>query len=90
MRAIRGWPKSSFDCVAIMGNWFGYFSNKQDNEKVLYTRRQGCCGPAASSCSTSPTARTCPENFDRRSWEWIDEHHFVCRERSISAQMANG
>ena len=25
------------------------------------------------------------ENFERRSWEWIDEHHFVCRERSISA-----
>ena len=24
------------------------------------------------------------ENFDKRSWEWIDEHHFVCRERSIS------
>jgi D-alanine-D-alanine ligase len=24
------------------------------------------------------------ENFERRSWEWIDEHHFVCRERSIS------
>ena len=25
------------------------------------------------------------DNFDRRSWEWIDEHHFVCRERSLSA-----
>ena len=24
------------------------------------------------------------EHFDRRSWEWIDEHHFVCRERSLS------
>ena len=24
------------------------------------------------------------ENFDKRSWEWIDEHHFVCRERTIS------
>ena len=28
-------PESSFDCVAIMGNSFGYFSNKQDDEKVL-------------------------------------------------------
>ncbi|MEZ5856967.1 MAG: methyltransferase domain-containing protein [Hyphomicrobiaceae bacterium] len=29
--------ESSFDCVAIMGNSFGYFSNKQDDEKVLTT-----------------------------------------------------
>jgi len=28
-------PETSFDCVAIMGNSFGYFSNKQDDEKVL-------------------------------------------------------
>ncbi len=26
---------NSFDCIAIMGNSFGYFSNKQDDEKVL-------------------------------------------------------
>jgi D-alanine-D-alanine ligase len=25
------------------------------------------------------------DHFERRSWEWIDEHHFVCRERSLSA-----
>jgi D-alanine-D-alanine ligase len=24
------------------------------------------------------------DHFERRSWEWIDEHHFVCRERSLS------
>ena len=29
--------ENSFDCVAIMGNSFGYFSNKQDDEKVLAT-----------------------------------------------------
>jgi D-alanine-D-alanine ligase len=28
-------PENSFDCVAIMGNSFGYFSNKKDDEKVL-------------------------------------------------------
>lgn len=33
-------PESSFDCVAIMGNSFGYFSNKQDDEKVLTADRQ--------------------------------------------------
>jgi D-alanine-D-alanine ligase len=29
--------ESTFDCVAIMGNSFGYFSNKKDDEKVLAT-----------------------------------------------------
>ncbi|MEK7114186.1 MAG: Mur ligase family protein, partial [Patescibacteria group bacterium] len=24
-------------------------------------------------------------NFERRSWEWIDRQHFVCRERMLSA-----
>ena len=28
-------PEASFDCVAIMGNSFGYFSNQHDDEKVL-------------------------------------------------------
>ena len=30
-------PEASFDCITIMGNSFGYFSNKQDDEKVLTT-----------------------------------------------------
>ncbi|ELR02658.1 hypothetical protein GMDG_08834, partial [Pseudogymnoascus destructans 20631-21] len=29
--------ETSFDCVAIMGNSFGYFSNKTDDERVLTT-----------------------------------------------------
>ena len=24
------------------------------------------------------------EHFERRSWEWIDGNHFVCRERSLA------
>ena len=29
------------------------------------------------------------DHFERRSWEWIDEHHFVCRERSLVGRPAN-
>jgi D-alanine-D-alanine ligase len=76
--------ESSFDCVAIMGNSFGYFSNKQDDEKVLNTVGK-LLRPSGQIVLDITDGAHMAEHFDRRSWEWIDEHHFVCRERSISA-----
>ncbi len=76
--------ENSFDCVAIMGNSFGYFSNKQDDEKVLYSVGK-LLRPSGQLVLDITDGAHMSENFDRRSWEWIDEHHFVCRERSISA-----
>ncbi len=76
--------ESTFDCVAIMGNSFGYFSNKQDDEKVLAT--VGKLLRASGQIVLDITdGAFMADNFDRRSWEWIDEHHFVCRERSLAA-----
>jgi D-alanine-D-alanine ligase len=77
-------PESSFDCVAIMGNSFGYFSNKQDDEKVLATVGK-MLRPSGQIVLDITDGAYMAEHFERRSWEWIDEHHFVCRERSISA-----
>jgi D-alanine-D-alanine ligase len=77
-------PESSFDCVAIMGNSFGYFSNKQDDEKVLNTVGK-LLRPSGQLVLDITDGAHMAEHFERRSWEWIDEHHFVCRERSISA-----
>ncbi len=76
-------PENSFDCVAIMGNSFGYFSNKQDDEKVLATVGRILRASGQLVLDITDGAYMA-EHFDRRSWEWIDEHHFVCRERSIS------
>ena len=76
-------PESSIDCVAIMGNSFGYFSNKQDDEKVL-TAVGKILRPSGQLVLDITDGGHMHENFDKRSWEWIDEHHFVCRERSIS------
>ncbi len=76
-------PESSFDCVAIMGNSFGYFSNKTDDEKVLTTVGK-ILRPTGQLVLDITDGAYMAEHFDRRSWEWIDEHHFVCRERSIS------
>ena len=76
-------PESSIDCVAIMGNSFGYFSNKQDDEKVL-TAVGKILRPSGQLVLDITDGGHMHENFEKRSWEWIDEHHFVCRERSIS------
>lgn len=77
-------PDGTFDCVCVMGNSFGYFSNKQDDEKVLRAigkvLRQS--GTLVLDLADGEWLRT---HHEPRSWEWIDEHHFVCRERSIAA-----
>ena len=78
-------PENSFDCVAIMGNSFGYFSNQQDDEKVL-TAVGKILRPTGQLVLDITDGAYMAEHFDRRSWEWIDEHHFVCRERSISKE----
>lgn len=78
-------PDNSVDCVAIMGNSFGYFSNKQDDEKVLAAVGK-ILRPTGQLVLDITDGAHMAEHFDRRSWEWIDEHHFVCRERSISKE----
>jgi D-alanine-D-alanine ligase len=77
-------PENTFDCVAIMGNSFGYFSNKQDDEKVLTTVGK-ILRPSGQLVLDITDGAYMADHFERRSWEWIDEHHFVCRERSLSA-----
>jgi D-alanine-D-alanine ligase len=76
--------ESTFDCVAIMGNSFGYFSNKSDDEKVLNTVGK-ILRPSGQLVLDITDGAYMADNFERRSWEWIDEHHLVCRERSLSA-----
>ncbi|MGQ0672892.1 MAG: methyltransferase domain-containing protein [Hyphomicrobium sp.] len=77
-------PEATFDCVAIMGNSFGYFSNKLDDEKVLATVGK-ILRPSGQIVLDITDGAYMADNFERRSWEWIDEHHFVCRERSLAA-----
>lgn len=77
-------PETSFDCVTIMGNSFGYFSNKTDDEKVLASVGK-LLRPSGQLVLDITDGAYMADHFERRSWEWIDEHHFVCRERSLSA-----
>lgn len=77
-------PADSFHCVAILGNSFGYFEREEDDRAVLEAvkrvLRSG--GTLAMDLVDGDWMRT---HFEPRSWEWIDQNHLVCRERSLSA-----
>ena len=80
-------PESSFDCAIVMGNSFGYFDREEDDLAVLASIKRAlrAHGKLVLDLMDGDWMRT---HFERRSWEWIDEHQFVCRERSLSADGA--
>ena len=77
-------PDASFDLVAVMGNSFGYFHDSNDDRELVRNARQILKpgGILAIDVSDGDWTR---QNFEPRSWEWIDRNLFVCRERSLSA-----
>jgi D-alanine-D-alanine ligase len=76
-------PESSFDCVILMGNSFGYFDREEDDVVVIEAVKRvlRSNGTIALDLTDGEWLR---KNFERRSWEWIDQNHFVCRERSLT------
>jgi D-alanine-D-alanine ligase len=82
--ALRDGP---FDAVLVMGNSFGYFDREEDDLAVLSSikRVMRTSGTLVIDITDGTWMR---ENFEPRSWEWIDENHFVCRERSLSTDKA--
>ena len=73
----------NFHCVAILGNSFGYFEREEDDRRVLDSviRSLGPHGTLVMDLADGDWMRT---HFEPRSWEWIDQNHMVCRERSLS------
>ena len=80
-------PESSFDCVAMMGNSFGYFDNVEDDVTVLerVKRVLRSSGTLVMDLADGEWIKT---HYERRSWEWIDQSQLVCRERSLSGDGA--
>jgi D-alanine-D-alanine ligase len=74
----------AFDCIAVMGNSFGYFDSQEDDAGVLEAIKR-VARPGATLVMDLTDGDWIREHFERRSWEWIDKDHFVCRERSLSA-----
>jgi D-alanine-D-alanine ligase len=76
-------PDASLDCVTILGNSFGYFATEEEDARVLeaVARILRSGGTLALDITDGAWIKA---NFEKRSWEWIDQNHFVCRERSLS------
>jgi len=74
---------ASLDAVLILGNSFGYFSSRDDDARVLRTvgRALRPSGRIVLDLTDGDWMR---DRFEPRSWEWIDAHHFVCRERAMA------
>lgn len=77
------YQNDSFDVVMILGNSFGYFETIQDDVRVLKEvfRVLKPWGRLLIDVSDGDYIKN---NFQPRSWEWLDKKHFVCRERSLS------
>jgi D-alanine-D-alanine ligase len=77
------YPDDTFDYVLILGNSFGYFETLEDDLRVLKEvyRVLKPSGVLFMDLADGDYLRS---HYQPRSWEWIDENHFVCRERSLS------
>lgn len=77
-------PESTLHCVFLMGNSFGYFEKLDDDLAVLEAIKRVLVseGTLAMDIVDGEWMRN---NFEQRSWEWIDQNHFVCRERSLAS-----
>jgi D-alanine-D-alanine ligase len=76
--------EACFDAVIMMGNSFGYFESADDDARVLVTVKRALRsgGKLLLDLADGEWLR---QHFEPRSWEWIGKTHFVCRERSLSA-----
>lgn len=74
----------SFDVVTILGNSFGYFQHTADDICVLQSAFK-ILKPGGKILIDIADGNFLKHNFVPRSWEWINNNYFVCRERSLSA-----
>jgi D-alanine-D-alanine ligase len=72
-----------FHCVCILGNSFGYFDRPEDDLAVLEAvkRALASSGILIMDLMDGEWMRS---HFEPRSWEWVDQNHFVCRERGLA------
>lgn len=77
-------PADYFDAVVILGNSFGYFESVAEDTKVLYEARR-VLRPGGRLLLDVADGSYLREHYTPRSWEWLDNRLFVCRERQLSA-----
>lgn len=82
-RKIR-FGESSLDVVYLMGNSFGYFEREEDDVAILESIKR-CLVSEGKIALDIMNGAWMHEFFEKRSWEWVDQDQFVCRERSLTA-----
>ncbi len=77
-------PVGQLDCVAMMGNSFGYFHHADDDLVVLDAVRRALKpgGTLAMDLTDGDWVR---KHHEPRSWEWLNAQELVVRERQLSA-----
>lgn len=79
--------EDTFDLIYLAGNSFGYFESEEDDIAVL-TELRRLLKPAGQLLIDFTDGDFLRNNFESRSWEWIDKNYFVCRERTLSKDNA--
>ncbi|MGH7048254.1 MAG: methyltransferase domain-containing protein [Stellaceae bacterium] len=74
---------AEFHCACILGNSFGYFERPEDDLAVLEAVKRALA-PGGTLVMDLMDGEWMRRRFDRRSWEWVDQSHFVCRERDLA------
>src|SRR5713101_7741753 len=74
---------AEFHCICILGNSFGYFDRPEDDLAVLEAVKRALAsgGILVMDLMDGDWMR---RHFEARSWEWVDQNHFVCRERGLA------
>ena len=72
-----------FHCVCVLGNSFGYFDRPEDDLAVLKAVQRALAAGGALVVDLMD-GEWMRDHFEPRSWEWVGQNHFVCRERGLA------
>jgi D-alanine-D-alanine ligase len=78
------YEEGAADAVLVMGNSFGYFEREEDDTAVLTAIRRALRSRGTLVMDIAD-GEWIAAHYEQRSWEWIDQNQFVCRERTLSS-----